>query len=250
MKWLLILVSVLVLIGGVLFSGIIQNKLMFHPSTVYSVSDMPDHTEVYFNGLHGLLFKSNPESRKIILHCHGNAGNMSNRGEIYEFLISTGANVFAFDYSGYGKSKGTPSEQQLYRDAESAYQQLKLDYRPEDIIIYGESIGGGVATWLASQRKCGGLVLQSTFAEIADMVSPILHPFCGYFKSIEKINNVKSPVIFSHSKTDEIIPYSSGRRLYQAFQGEKRFYKMRGGHNTPVLDAGYRDVLNWLLFKK
>ena len=130
MKWLLILVSVLVLIGGVLFSGVIQNKLMFHPSTIDSVSDMPEHTEVHFNGLHGLLFKT-PESRKIILHCHGNAGNISNRGEIYKFLISAGANVFAFDYSGYGKSKGTPSEQQLYRDAESAYQQLiKLDYRP------------------------------------------------------------------------------------------------------------------------
>src|ERR1035437_1336658 len=123
--------------------------------------------------LNGWFFPAGTNShrpRLAVLVCHGNAGNISHRLDTCAALLPTGVNVFVFDYRGYGRSQGRPSEEGTYRDAQAAYQWLRQKgFAGVNIIAFGESLGGGVAAELAARETVGGLVLQSTFTSIPDM---------------------------------------------------------------------------------
>ncbi|MEE8577636.1 MAG: alpha/beta fold hydrolase, partial [candidate division Zixibacteria bacterium] len=112
----------------------------------------------------------NPQT-PVVLFCHGNAGNMSHRVETAEMLVSLGASVLMFDYRGYGRSSGKPTEENCYGDARAAYDWLLAEksIAPETIIIFGRSLGGAVAVDLASKNVCKGLVVESSFSSIVDM---------------------------------------------------------------------------------
>src|SRR5207249_8613654 len=106
------------------------------------------------------------------LLCHGNAGNIGDRLEMAKALLQTGVNVFLFDYRGYGRSQGRPSEEGTYRDAQAAHQWLQQQgFEGANIIAFGESLGGGIASELALRAPLGGLVLQSTFSCMTDIGS-------------------------------------------------------------------------------
>src|ERR1700756_4748641 len=128
--------------------------------------------DFYFNAtdglrLNGWYFPAAPESPRGqmgLLVCHGNGGNVSHRVELSRVLLRTGMNVMVFDYRGYGRSSGRPNEEGTYCDAQGAHRWLQArGIAPANIIAYGESLGGGVATELALRETLGGLVLQSTF---------------------------------------------------------------------------------------
>lgn len=197
-------------------------------------------------------------AKDTILFCHGNAGNISHRLEKIAIFRSLGLSTFIFDYRGYGKSQGSPSEKGLYEDAASAYRYLisRSDISPDSIILYGESIGGAVAIDLASKQKVKALLTEETFSSVKDMVR-IIYPFLPYFilqsrfDSVAKIRKITVPKLIIHSVDDEIVPFRLGEKLFQAASPPKEFLKLRGGHNTAFIDSEelFRSGLSFFLKK-
>jgi fermentation-respiration switch protein FrsA (DUF1100 family) len=175
-----------------------------------------------------------------VLDCHGNAGNISSYGRPRwaAWMREQGINVFQFDYRGFGESAGTPSEMGLYADAEAAYNYLidSVGVAPERIVIYGHSLGSGVATHLASRVKAAGMIVEGAFTAAADRGQE-LYPWLPVrllssndFDSIGRIRSIAMPKLFIHATNDEIIPYAHGQRLFEAAEAPKSFLTVTGGH--------------------
>ena len=176
-----------------------------------------------------------------LLVCHGNAGNLSqfDRPAHYAALRQLGLNLFAFDYRGYGESDGTPSEHGLYRDADAAYRYLReeLGVPPEQIIVFGHSLGSAVAIDLASRTPVAGLIVEGGLVSVVQRGQE-LYPFIPVrwiartrFSSIDKIPQITAPKLFLHAVADEVIPLSHGRRLFQAAAEPKTLVELRGTHS-------------------
>jgi len=188
-----------------------------------------------------------PASKRspAVLFCHGNAGNISHRLEHIGIFHALDLSVFIFDYRGYGKSRGSPSETGTCLDAVAAFDYLKkrTEETKNAVVVYGESLGGAVAIDLAGKRAADALIVEGTFASVPEMASHIypflpIAPFIGIrYDSLSKVNKIRAPKLFIHSRDDEIVPFEQGRRLYEAAVGEKTFLEMRGGHNDAVIQA-------------
>lgn len=183
-------------------------------------------------------------ARSTILFLHGNAGNISHRFEKIQIFHDLDLNVFIFDYRGYGKSRGSPSENGLYLDAKAAYDHLvsKEGIRKDEIILFGESLGGSVAVDLASKREVKAIIVESTFSsakDIARRIYPFIPQFfiTSDFDSVKKIKDVRIPKLIIHSVDDEIVPFDLGQKLFEIAPSPKTFLKLRGGHNTAFLDS-------------
>jgi uncharacterized protein len=160
--------------------------------------------------------------------------------------------VLVIDYRGYGKSSGTISESGFYKDAEAAFRYLvnvKAFY-PRNIIVYGRSIGSGVASWLAAQHRVAGLVLESPYTSLGALANeklPFFFPslFLRYcFDTIKRINDVKCPIIFVHGDQDTLIPYAHAERLFKSFNGSKKLITISGGaHNDLSGFPAYQSFL-------
>jgi len=186
-----------------------------------------------------------PEAEKTVLFFHGNGGNISHRGNSLTIFHKLKLNILIIDYPGYGESEGTPSEKSLYQSANAAWQYLILDKKinPKNIIIFGRSLGGAVAVDLASRVKAGGVVLESTFSSVRDVVD-VAFPILSYFiylrypfDSFNKIKKVSAPVLVIHSLDDRVIPYMTGQKLFSAVKSEKKFLKIEGGHNEGFMQS-------------
>lgn len=197
--------------------------------------------------LNGWFFPASTNShrpRLAVLVCHGNAGNISHRLDLSIALLATGVNVFVFDYRGYGRSQGRPSEEGTYRDAQAAYQWLRQKGFPgTNIIAFGESLGGGVAAELAAREPVGGLVLQSTFTSIPDMGAE-LFPWLPVrwlgtirYDPRSKLPRLKVPVLVMHSPADELVSFHHGQANFAAANQPKLFWELRGDHNNPLADT-------------
>ena len=176
-----------------------------------------------------------------LLVCHGNAGNLSqfDRPAHYAALRQLGLNLFAFDYRGYGESRGMPSEHGLYRDADAAYRYLREERRvpTERIIVFGHSLGSAVAIDLASRTPTAGLIMEGGLISVVQRGQE-LYPFIPVrwiartrFSSIDKIPKVTAPKLFLHAVADEVIPLSHGRRLFQAAADPKTLVELAGTHS-------------------
>ena len=187
--------------------------------------------------LNGWFFK-NPHAPSTIIFAHGNAGNMSDRLFKIRFFYDLGISVFIFDYRGYGKSEGKPSETGIYLDAQAAYDYLQArgDVDMKKIILYGASIGGVVVIDLATHRHASLLVVESSITNAQDMAH-IHYPFVPAFflslkfDSIGKVRTISTPKLFIHSPDDEVVPFWVGQRLFEAAAEPKEFLKIHGGHN-------------------
>ena len=222
------------LMSGLLASGCswLNAKLMYVPMREHAIPTPGNVQEVMIGPVHAWYFAGDP----VVLLCHGNGGNISHRLEKLRLIKRAGAGALIFDYRGYGKSEGTPSEKHTYEDGEAAYRWLASTTTAR-IVLYGESLGGGVATELATRVPAAGLVLDSAFTSALDMGKRIfpwlpVRLLVRYkYDNLAKIAAVKMPVLVMHSPQDEIIPYDMGRRLFEAAPGKKAFVEMRGGHN-------------------
>ncbi len=242
------LASTLLLLNA--FFWVMQPRMVFFPSPtleaspadwglqfqdVTLVSD-PDST------LHGWFIPS-PGAQRTLLFLHGNAGNISHRGESIKIFHRLGLNVLIIDYRGYGLSSGEPSERGLFRDARAAWDYLVSERQiaPADILIFGRSLGGAVAVDLAAQVPAGGLILESTFSSARDVgahLMPLLSRVVWLrmpFDSLAKIGAVSAPLLVLHSSDDDVVPYALGRRLFDAAPEPKRFVELQGGHNDGFL---------------
>jgi pimeloyl-ACP methyl ester carboxylesterase len=173
-----------------------------------------------------------------ILFCHGNAGDIGDRVELIQTLHKLGFNSLCFDYRGFGESDGKPSETGTEMDAMAAWQYLteKRNIPAGKIIIYGRSLGGAVASQLASVTTPKALVIESTFASIPAMALfryPLLPmTFLCRFKydNIQTIPKVNAPILVAHSRTDSVCPYEQGRAVYDAAGQPKQFVEIKGEH--------------------
>ncbi len=194
------------------------------------------------------------DERGVILFCHGNAGNISNRISTLELLNELGFSTFIFDYRGYGRSEGKPTEDGTYRDAEAAWQYLHSQgYNESEIIIMGRSLGASVAAELAHRHKPKAVVLESSFTSVPDVAAE-LYPLLPVrwlsrfeYNTIDYLQSITAPVLIVHSRDDEIIPFSHGQRLFAAAKPPKQFLELKGGHNESIYVSGidyYRHGLN------
>ncbi|MDR3354654.1 MAG: alpha/beta hydrolase [Synergistaceae bacterium] len=186
-----------------------------------------------------------PEARGTLLFFHGNAGNISHRMDSIEIFHNLGLSVFIIDYRGFGRSGGSCSISGTTEDAAAAWRYLtgERGISPEDIVVFGRSIGGAVAMQLMARVKPRALILESTFSSLAEMIRvPFLVPLArliagGAFDSAQIASKLTVPTLFIHSPDDEIVPYRLGRRLYESAAGEKTFAEIHGGHNDGFLKS-------------
>lgn len=235
------------------FLFVFQANYVFFPSRVMGATpadaalayeDVSLQTEDG-ESLHGWFIPA-AEADLTLLFLHGNAGNISHRLESLRIFHELGLNSLIVDYRGYGRSTGKPSEQGTYRDAQAAWQHL-VEHRgtpPDRIVIFGRSLGGSVAVWLAAQQAAGGLIIESTPTSIPDVGAKI-YPFLPvrllariHYNAVGLIGEVESPVLIVHSRDDEIIPYAHGERLFQTAREPKMFLPIRGDHNAGFLISG------------
>ncbi|MCK5708870.1 MAG: alpha/beta hydrolase [Candidatus Aureabacteria bacterium] len=234
---------------------VIERTSPYIPTRIISVTPKDfslNWENCYFNpnddkslSLNGWFINSSTEKNKgTVLYCHGNAGNMENRISTAYFLSYAGYDVFLFDYRGYGKSTGTPSEKGFYADALSAYNYLtEIKNIPhQDIIFMGRSIGCSVASHLAVKKQPKALVLISPFTSAPDMarLTIIFYPL-SFFMSIsydntKNIPQIKCPLVVVHSVNDEMIPYRMGRSLFEMAITEKKLIELTQGHNDDYFE--------------
>jgi fermentation-respiration switch protein FrsA (DUF1100 family) len=159
-------------------------------------------------------------------------------------MLSVGVNVFLFDYRGYGRSQGHPDEQGTYLDAEAAYRWLQQrGFAAENIILFGESLGGGVVADLASRLVCGGVVLQSTFTSIVDVGAELFRwlpvRWLAHIKydTLSKLPQIKVPVLVMHSRADRLIRFAHSQKNFNAANEPKLFCELEGDHNDPLTNC-------------
>lgn len=237
-----------------------QSRYIYHPSR--SLTSTPataglKYEEVNVRAadgvpIHGWYVPAEDLAPTVLL-CHGNAGNIWHRIDVLWMFHEMGFNVCCFDYRGYGKSGGTPTEEGTYRDAAAVWDWLVSvkGTAPERIVVHGESLGGAVAAWLAENRAPAGLVLESTFTSLPDMAAK-LYPFlpvrwlCRFrYNTLERMKAIRCPVLVAHGREDEMIPFVFGQRLFAAAREPKEFFELRGSHNTGREESGrkYEAVL-------
>ncbi len=245
------LICLILLMGAsfCLFYPKIENFFVFFPETSFDRTPNElnlDYKEVYFHTedgkrIHGWFFPLKKEF-PVILFCHGNAGNISHRLDNIRLLLDQRLQVFIFDYRGYGKSSGRPSEKGLYLDGLAAYDYLiKREHIPStNIIPFGRSLGATVAIEISLKRRVKSIIIESAFTSIREMARTIalfyLFSFFlpAHYNNLKKIGQVNIPKLIIHGKDDEIVSFSMGEKLFEAAKVPKYFF--------PVKDAGHNDT--------
>lgn len=185
--------------------------------------------------------KDSPRSRYAVLFAHGNGGNISHRLDIYRVWHGLGVNFLAFDYRGYGLSEGKPSEKGTYQDAKAGYDWLlSKGFKPENIIMFGESLGGGIASWIAAEHKVGALVLQSTYTSVPDLGTEIF-PYLPvrllatiHYNTIERLPKINVPLLILHSRSDTLIRFHHAEKNFNAANEPKLLHEVLGDHNETL----------------
>lgn len=245
-------VALLFTFGGCMFFRQFEHSQVYHPSKErYGEASSLGRAfdEARFEAedgvkLHGWFFPgedSSPRKDWVILQCHGNAGNISGRLGQYQVLLETGASVFAFDYRGYGQSEGKPGEEGTYRDAQAAHRWLvNRGITATNIIVLGESLGGGIGSELALRAPIKALILERSFTSIPDAGAE-LFPFLPvrllstiHYDTHDKLPRITVPVMVLHSRGDEMIGFHHGEKNFAAANEPKLFRELEGGHNDTL----------------
>ncbi len=187
------------------------------------------------------VFLPNQRARFTILFSHGNAEDLGDLMPFFETYRDQGFSIFAYDYHGYGRSEGRPSEANTYLDIKAAFNYLtQVLHIPENqIILHGRSLGTGPTLEIATKERVAGIILESPMLTAFQIVTAIpLFPLDKYRNS-QKIKNVHVPVLFIHGTKDEVIPFWHGKRLYEMANAPKIFFSVPGaGHNNILLTSG------------
>ena len=235
----------LIYLGILLLFYFAQEFFIFHPSKtaqdfVYKFdADFKEHFfDTENNGrIHAIEFKvDNPKG--VVFYLHGNAGSIEDWGWLHRDFSNKGYNFMLMDYRTYGKSSGKLSETNLINDAQHVYDYLTKEFDESKIVVYGRSIGTGIATQIAAKNEPRTLVLESPYFNMRDVVSKVA-PFLPVslilrfpLRSNEHIPQVDCPIHILHGKQDAVVPYQSGFRLFEVSGDKATMYSVENGtHN-------------------
>lgn len=197
--------------------------------------------------IHAWFFAPQDDRAPVLLFCHGNAGNISHRLDNVRYLLQHGLGVLLFDYRGYGKSTGRPSEKGVYMDGRAAYEYLVHERKipPERIVPFGRSLGAAVALEAALHHPVRCVILESAFTSTRDMAKrmgpfALLSPLMpANYNNMDKIRRLDAPKLIIHGREDEIVPFKMGETLYSAAREPKAFLPLDGaGHNDTYVVGG------------
>lgn len=237
---MLIIIVVTVAVFLVL-AGCFSDKLIFQPPRS---GVEPDKAMVMLQVAPevkiALLYLPSPSAAYTLLYSHGNGEDLFDLKSFLTGYNSHGYSILCYDYEGYGASQGSPGEQNTYRDIEAVYRYMTgtLKIPAEKIILYGRSVGSGPTCYLAEKYPAAGMVLQSPFTSTFKVVCPVPLPF-DRFPNLQRIGNIKMPILIMHGRLDEVIPFQHGQKLFYAAGQPKYFFEIPGaGHNDLEVKAG------------
>lgn len=257
--------TIVVLVVALPFTGLVRldSVFVYHPSR-YPEGDWRagDHgfEEAWFQSadgtrLHG-WFAEVKSPRAVVLHAHGNAGNVTHRAELLElFRARFRCSFFVFDYRGFGRSEGAPEEAGILADARAARAWLaqRAGVAETDIVLHGTSLGGGVAVDLAARDGARGLILENTFTSIPDVARrrtpflPVWRLLSSRLDSLAKIGSYRGPLLQMHGDADRAIPFDLGQRLFAAANEPKTFVRVPGADHNDFADEVYLKEVNRFL---
>lgn len=251
MRWALMLlrVALAVYVGFGLYLYLFQSRQIYFPDLPSRALDAtPADADLAYEALK--LTTADGETldawyvpaagaRRTVLYLHGNGGNIGHRLDAIAMFHGLGFNVLIFDYRGYGASTGRPDEAGSYQDALAAWRHLTQQRRipPDRIVLYGESLGGSIAAWLAARHKLAALIMFASFTSMRDMARQHFPLYPAWllvryrYDTLGAMARIDCPVLILHSPDDEIVPYSHAQTLFAAAPGPKRLVELKGRHN-------------------
>jgi pimeloyl-ACP methyl ester carboxylesterase len=246
LKWLPVaLLCGYVALGMLLYFA--QRSMMYFPETIHTTpaqAGLPNADEVRLttaDGEHVIVWHVPPRQDKpVIIYFHGNGGALRYRVQRFLNLIGDGIGLVALEYRGYGGSSGHPTEAGLIADAEAAYAFAAERYPVKQLVLWGESLGSGVAIALAAEKPVGRIILEAPFTSAADVAAehywflPVRLLMKDQFRSDLRIAKVSAPVMILHGVKDQVVPFSLGERLFELAHQPKRIVRF--------LDAGHEDL--------
>ena len=245
------------------FTAFLQKKALFRPAALpddYTFEFEAPFEEHFLNTpdgarLHLLRFPSGWKQRRgAVLYFHGNRDHLQRWGAMHRDFTSRGFDFIAPDYRGYGKSSGEPSERALYEDARLVYDWLRRDYPAHQLVLYGRSLGTGVATFLAAHVQARILVLETPFDNIGGLLASYLRrttlPFrpAFFFPNDRHLRQTELPALLFHGTADRVVPYKSATRLQTCLKPGDEFVTLPGGTHGNLREFKlYQDKLSeWL----
>ena len=252
--------GLLLYVGLVGFLYLFQRGLMYFPDTVRTPpaqAGFPQASEDEIATADGekILVWHSParDGRPVVLYFQGNGGSLPLRATRFRALTADGTGLIALAYRGYGGSSGSPSEAGLIADARAAYDFARERYAPDRIVLWGESLGSGVAVALAAEKPVAKVVLESPFTSATDVAASV-YPFVpvrqlmkDQFRSDERIANVTAPVLIMHGTRDRVVPFALGEKLFSLVPGPKRFVRFDGGDHEGLDGFGALEAVKKFL---
>ncbi|MBK6903574.1 MAG: alpha/beta fold hydrolase [Saprospirales bacterium] len=270
--WLYLLIALVVALAlGNFFTMVIQDFFIFRPERLredYSYVFEKPYEELFIQSpdkgrLNALWFRQDqrPKTRGVILYCHGNRGSLRRWGHLHYFFARLGYDFFTYDYRGFGKSRGRRTESILYEDARAVYDFVRAHYPPEQIVIFGRSMGSAFASWLAGRVEARLLILETPFASMRRVFRayfPFMPPVFRYkylFPNHRWLRSVSIPVYIFQGDEDLVVPFRVAAALKPVLKPGDRFFRIEGGsHNDLLYYDKYlvemEKILNWALTAK
>ncbi len=233
-----------------------QRSLQYFPDTLRiapAEAGLPQAEEVVLGTQDGekvLVWHAAPrEGRPVILYFQGNGAGLRHRAHMFAKMVAQGCGVVALSYRGYGGSTGTPTEDGLINDARAAYDFTAARYPAERIVLWGESLGSGVAVALAAEKPVARIALQAPFSSAVD-IGAARYPFLpvrwlmkDQYRSDERILRVTAPLLILHGDRDGVIPIQFGERLYGLVKSPKQFVRLAGADHNDLDKFGATETI-------
>jgi uncharacterized protein len=233
-----------------------QRSLMYFPDTAHvlpGAAGLPEAEEVPLTAADGVRIAAwhvpPRDNKPVILYFHGNGGALHFRVQRFRRLITDGIGLVALEYRGYGGSGGSPSEPGLIADAQAAYRFAAGRYPPQQLVLWGESLGAGVAIALAAERPVGRVILEAPFTSAAALGArhywylPVSLLMKDQFRSDLRIGKVTAPLLIMHGVHDRVVPYAMGEQLFDLANKPKHFVRFLDGGHEDLDDKGALDAV-------
>jgi len=239
------------------FMTVTQRNFVFKPTSIdaYNIEELANkEIEVIRDqGLEWLLVKSSKSTGRVLVHFHGNSGTALSRVEKIQPWVNHGFDVVMSEYPQYGTNGGKATEQSFYDAARIVMGRTLKDYPQSRLYLYGESIGSGVATQMATEYKEEALIIEGGFTSLIDIawsrypILPVPLLLWDRFDNRAKINDIGSKLLIIHGQQDRTVPYAYGEKLYAHFQGVKKMITLGdAGHNDKYEYLEFLDVMSFL----